>query len=381
MVPKKQKSGLYRAKVKIGVDTEGKDVYKYISAATKADLEHKRQEVKAYYIEGTGLEDDVLFGVYAQKWFKGKKEPNASASSIESYRTALNKDILPVFEWRNLRSIKPLDIQIFMDEYAGKSQTKLTVLMATFKGIFKAACGDRILAHNPMDYVNKPKASTRKERETLDTSKRTVIESICRTHPHGDYLAAMYYLGCRPGEARGLQWGDFNEDFTQVYIQRDIDYKARGAAGALKTSKSERWLPVPEPLKALLRPHRGPDAAFCFHGDRNLEGPIAKASGERLWVEFMLEAGLVEAVPEDEAKKYNENDIRRKWKPLITPYALRHNYITMCWENGFDPYTTMKLAGHTSIKTTMDIYTHLSDAKKAQVKLQVDSMFGKPKNT
>lgn len=375
-MPKKQSSGLYRAKVKIGVNAAGEDVYKYISAPTKGELEQRRQEAIDFYIEGTGFAQDVLFGPYAQKWYNIHKKPHVSVSSQESYRTALNKDILPVFEWRHLRSIPPSDLQDFLNRYKGMSQTKLTVLTSTLQGIFDTACGERILAQNPMAYVKKPKAAKSKEREILDPKMRPVIEEVCRTHPQGAYLAALYYLGGRPGEIRGLQWGDFNEDFTQVHIQRDIDYKAGGKAGDLKTEKSDRWVPVPEPLKALLEPHKGPVAGFCFHGERNLDGPIAKATGERLWVDFMLQAGLVEPVTEEEAKRYNKNDIRRKWKATITPYVLRHNYVTMCWENGIDPYTTMRLAGHTSIKTTMDIYTHLSEQRMAKVKQQVDTMFG-----
>ena len=47
----------------------------------------------------------------------------------------------------------------------------------------------------------------------------------------------------------------------------------------------------------------------------------------------------------------------------------------MCWETGIDVYTTMKLAGHKSIKTTMDIYTHLSKAQFDRVAVQVNAMF------
>ncbi|MBO7669752.1 MAG: hypothetical protein J6S60_04095, partial [Oscillospiraceae bacterium] len=50
---------------------------------------------------------------------------------------------------------------------------------------------------------------------------------------------------------------------------------------------------------------------------------------------------------------------------------------TMCWEAGLDPYTTMRLVGHSSIKTTMDIYTHLSDAQAAAAADRVQDMFTK----
>ena len=51
----------------------------------------------------------------------------------------------------------------------------------------------------------------------------------------------------------------------------------------------------------------------------------------------------------------------------ITPHCIRHNYATVCWERGIDPYTTMRLMGHSSIKTTMDIYTHLNERRMVRI--------------
>ena len=373
-MPKKQKSGLYRARIKLGTDPDGKDIRKYISARTKVELEEKRRQVIEYYITGTGFEEDVMFGPYAQEWYRVRKAPFVSPASQQSYKTALNKDILPVFELRHLRSIRPLDLQEFINKYRGLSLTKITILYATLNSIFENACADRILDKNPMDHIRKPKTATPTVRKTLRPEDRKRVEAVCTSHPRGAYLAAMYYLGCRPGEARGLQWGDFDWTTNQVHIQRDIDYKDGCKAGSLKTAKSDRWVPVPDKLRAILGPTVGPDSAFCFLGELG-HGPIAKASGERLWVEFMRDAGLVEPVGKEEARKYSHNDIRKTWRPLVTPYALRHNYITMCWENGIDAYITMKLVGHASIKTTMDIYTHLSDAQMHKAKHLVDDMF------
>ncbi|MEG2389252.1 MAG: hypothetical protein RSC90_11890, partial [Clostridia bacterium] len=53
--------------------------------------------------------------------------------------------------------------------------------------------------------------------------------------------------------------------------------------------------------------------------------------------------------------------------------------ITLCWENGIDVYTTMRLVGHANYKTTMDIYTHLSEAQMENAKRQVGDMFSKNK--
>ena len=71
----------------------------------------------------------------------------------------------------------------------------------------------------------------------------------------------------------------------------------------------------------------------------------------------------------------NARDLRRLYKPIITPHTLRHNYATMCWENDIDVYSAMRLLGHSSIKTTMDIYTHLTDSQLGKMTEMVDDMF------
>lgn len=375
---KKQASGLYRTKVKIGVDANGKDMVKWVSGKTKKELEDAKQIVINHFINGSAMEEDMPFGLYAKQWFD-TKTANLSASSIQSYRTALNVDILPEFGARNLRAIKPSELQSFINRYAGKSATKITMLKATLSGVFESACVDRILKENPMAHVKKPNAAEAKEKRALTEAERGRIQEVAATHPNGAYLAAMFYLGARPGEIRGLQWGDFDFSGGYVCIQRDIDYKDGGKVGALKTKQSRRMVPVPQVLADILLPLRAEADAFVFRGS-NSGTALSKTSAERLWVELMKACGMVRPVEAGE-NKFPAYDIRSQYAPIITPHILRHNYITMCWESGFDVYMTQKLVGHKSIKTTMDIYTHLSDKQFEKAKISVGEMFARKTKT
>lgn len=94
-MPKKQKSGLYRTKIKIGVDAQGKDINKWVSGRTMAELETAKQEARAYYIDGAP-QRDVLFGAYAVEWFKVKRLPRIKAGTAEVYRTLMNTHISPL---------------------------------------------------------------------------------------------------------------------------------------------------------------------------------------------------------------------------------------------------------------------------------------------
>lgn len=368
-MPTKQKSGLYRTKIKVGVDADGKSIFKYISGRTRRELEDARREVEKKYL-GLVPSSDPSFLDYAQKYMALKVASGASESTLQSYRTAFDRNILPTFAYRLLRTITPGELQNFVFSFRGQSATKITVIIASLRGVFSLAMRDQVIQHSPMDHIDRPPAARPKEKRVLAPEERPAVVSVCKSHPRGGYLAAMYYLGCRPGEARGLQWGDFNWTDMTVHIQRDIDNKNGGQAGSLKTVKSDRVIPVPRALAAILQPVAGAAGDYCFPGDRG--GPLSKTSSERVWTDLMLACGLVQPV---EHSNWRDCDIRSRYVPVITPHAIRHNFITMCWENGLDAYTTMQLVGHSSIKTTMDIYTHLSNRARTRVGAQLDAMF------
>ncbi|MEF9896385.1 MAG: site-specific integrase, partial [Clostridia bacterium] len=235
-MPSKQKSGLYRSKDKIGVDAQAKDVFKWISVKTKRELEDTRREVEARYIGGTGLLEDHLLGEYAAQWYRVRKEPFVAPSTRAGYRTMLNKHILPAFSGRNLRAIGSIDLQTFINQFSGKSKSQITCAMTTLKGIFSAALADRIIAINPALNLRRPEATQPEEKRALTDDERKRLKSVFVTHTHGSYLAVMYYTGMRPGEARGLKWGDFDWADDLIHVQRDIDYAAvSDMVGTLKS--------------------------------------------------------------------------------------------------------------------------------------------------
>ena len=119
---------------------------------------------------------------------------------------------------------------------------------------------------------------------------------------------------------------------------------------------------------------RGLPDTYIAHAPSGPDRPLSKSSADRLWLRLMDAAGLTVAPPEDD-DKYEQYDPRHNLRPLITPHALRHNYVTLCWEHGLDPYETMKLVGHASITTTMNIYTHLSEAQLTKTAAKLDQMF------
>ena len=90
-----------------------------------------------------------------------------------------------------------------------------------------------------------------------------------------------------------------------------------------------------------------------------------------MWLRCMVDIGL--AHRREQPRKCN--DIRADWQPDITPYYLRHNFITLCWETGLDPLVTMRIVGHKDYRTTANIYTHLNREHIENARVEIESIF------
>lgn len=371
----KQKSGLYRTKVKIGTNEHGKEIVKWVSGKTRKELEDAKREVVERYIGGHDTKNDRLFSDYASEWFHVRKEPFISASTRNCYSTILNRHLLPNFGDRNLRSFRTVELQTYLNGFAGQSKTQITMIRLALHAIFDAAVADGILDRNPAENLRMPEITPPAEKEALSDQQRARIEALFTTHRYGAYIATMYYTGMRPGEVRGLQWGDIDFKANVIHVQRDVDYAANGKAGALKTRAADRYIPISEALRSILYPRRMASGAFVFPGKDGK--PLSSSTAQRMWLELMRDCGMVEAVEDGQKAYYSKGDIRGQYRALITPHAMRHNFITMCWENGIDLFITMKLVGHADYQTTRNIYTHLSRVHLDSAAEELNAMFEK----
>lgn len=75
-------------------------------------------------------------------------------------------------------------------------------------------------------------------------------------------------------------------------------------------------------------------------------------------------------------------DLRTKFKvivnkaelPKISPHGLRHTYTALQIQAGIDPKSLQLLLGHADIKTTLNIYAHLTNDKKRETIVRFDEM-------
>ena len=384
----------FRGKVRIGTDENGKPIIKYVTANSQRELENAKAAIREHYVYGEPLPADKPFYEYAEEWYRLKKLPFISDSCRASYKSCFINHILPEFGLQNLKAIGAPQIQAFVNGFAGKSKSQITLVMGILKKIVASAYAEGFIERDPTVALIRPKAQKQNERRPLTADETKRILKTMRTHPEGLLLAVLYYLGVRRGEALGLKWSDFDCDSDQVHIQRDIDYNASTAReDTLKTSAADRYIPVPQELKQMLLrrrdmerqeaqtngsghlvPRRSGQNDYVFH-DQNGR-PLPQATFQRIWCRLMENAGCAEARP-FEPTGNNIWDIRKQVKPLLTPHFFRHNYVTLLYEAGVDPLIAMKIVGHTDYQTTANIYTHVRDEMLKKATVNLGEVFGK----
>ena len=74
----------------------------------------------------------------------------------------------------------------------------------------------------------------------------------------------------------------------------------------------------------------------------------------------------------------HRNDPRKKGFriPTFTPHQLRHTYATMLYRSGVDVMRAKYLLGHTDIKVTLGIYTHLENEDRLAGASELDTFLG-----
>lgn len=62
-------------------------------------------------------------------------------------------------------------------------------------------------------------------------------------------------------------------------------------------------------------------------------------------------------------------------QPPNPPHDLRHTYCTMLYEAGIDVLTAKEQMGHSDVKTTLGIYTHLDSTHKHRSMEKLDALY------
>ncbi|TFC07789.1 site-specific integrase [Cryobacterium sp. MDB2-A-2] len=276
------------------------------------------------------LERDLKIWVNP-KW-GGRAIGSITRHEIESWVNDLHTGTAPFEYTRGVVSLSP----------DGLSPSSIKSIVVLTGSIFKYAMRHNWTTANPVDGVDRPKATKKPmvilghaEVERLAASAKRLTED----QTDRALVLTLGYVGLRINEALALQVGKLDLDARRATIMQTWSQGATRYLGTPKSGKA-RTVSLPGFLVAELRPlvEGQPPDAFVFRAVRG--GDIHESNWRgRVWAKAIILAGL-------ESKK-------------PTPHDLRHAAASMMIASGADVKVVQLQLGHARATETLDVYAHL----------------------
>ncbi|MGE5607173.1 MAG: tyrosine-type recombinase/integrase [Bacteroidota bacterium] len=238
------------------------------------------------------------------------------------------------------------------------------------------AVAKRKIQFNPNDYTE-PIGKDNPEIEYLTPEEVTeFLDKVSNDYWYPAFVTALG-TGLRVGELAALQRNDFNLDEGFVKVQRTATRinthetagpKTRLIIQTPKTKKSVRKVPLPVDVVNVIKD--------LFKQQDELRGNVVELHKDY----------FVFCWPNNQM--VDPNYFTKHFKKLVSKifkskdvhfHSLRHSYASMLLANGEDIKVISENLGHTDIKITLDLYTHVMDELKKRSARKLDGFTTKKK--
>lgn len=343
----------------------------------KRKAEAKLEEIKSTLTESDVQPDNILFVNFIRQWLSEKK-PSIQLSTWEGYEIYAESHIIPYFEPLKLtvKDVKPKHIQdYYLYKYSsGRLDNKsggLSIASLKKHGIvLKEVLGYAVLCEiidkNPAVGVKLPgKNIISTNKRFLTAEEANNVLKAFENHPLQALVYVTLYYGLRRSEVLGLRWSaiDFEKN-TLTINHAVVKNKTIIEKDSLKTQGSFHTYELIEDVKnVLLKKYNEKN-----ENKRELGSHFNDNDYVFTWPDGTL-------YRPDYVTKTFQNVLRSKGIEPMRFHDLRHSTASILYDKGWGVKDIQMWLRHSSIDVTCDIYTHISEDRKAKLTADINSTF------
>jgi len=305
------------------------------------------------------------------EFMKQHAQENLAPKTVERYRE-MAAYIAPELLAMNMTEITPLHLSrewtrlLKCGGHARKSNTPRAMKPKTVRNIaglvssaFVRAIKWGLTTTNPVTHSDLPKVRKRIGMALLPSEQDRLTQ--CATGPWclPVFLDVAAATGARRGEVLALRWSDIRDG--TAFVDRSLCQTRDGLIFKSTKTEKPREVSLPPTTPAVLARHRERQDEF-----RRQFGP-----------DYRSDLDLIFANPDGSPLMPNSvsSTVSRLCRRLGLPkgaslHVLRHSHASLLLEKGVDIATVSERLGHSSVRTTADIYSHAirgKDRAAAQV--------------
>lgn len=374
-----RKDGLIQVSLQIGRKPDGKPDRRYFYGKTRAEAEQKRDAFKASLSRGISIEQSMT----VEEWlntFKATYREGVNKAYITNDNVPYNRLAAAIGKMR-IADVRETHLQSALNQTAGMSSSTVTKYLSVIKRVFRKAKNNRIIAENPAEDLERPPSV----KGTHRALERWEVDLVL-AHWNDDgvraglWILLMLLCGLRRGEVIALRWESIDLDAktlkvceTAVTVGNKTVIEQRA-----KTDAGLRTLPVCQTLYCALLtvPQKKRHGLVCLSVKGTLLTESAFLRGFESFMQAMERIANGEPPRQqgrrtDKEKQPSESESRIRIS--FRPHDLRHSFSTALYDAGVPVKAAQYFLGHSDVKITLDLYTHLSRERAAASNLQMVS--------
>lgn len=353
----KRPDGRWHGYVSMGSTGGGKRERRHMSSVSRSVVVAKVRELEKKRDAGLrhAAGESMRLEEWLDYWINSIAPARIRPRTLASYHNSVRRHIVPFLGKRRLDQLTPEDIEKWHSELLAKGWSPATVLRVhkILHRALRVAMQRERVSRNVVSLVDPPRQRPTETPLPFDVDEcRKVLAAAEGRRNEARWTVALA-LGLRQSEALGLQWRDVDLDAGRLTIQRSL-HRVDGGGVIFeepKTPRSRRTIALPQPLVAALRAHRE---------QQDLERHRAGSEWDEIGLIFTQPNGR----PIDKKSDWDA------WKQLLQDAGVRHIRLhdarhtaaTLLLSAGVHPRVVMDLLGHSQMRTTTDIYSHVMPA-------------------
>lgn len=345
----------------------GFDTYELAVKAYDAD-QARFDEIMTEIKIATGIR--FTFSSYLNYWYQEILKSYAYGSYQAGKAWVIYNLILPAVEQDLLLNmVTSTFINNILKKCADVSKTAAVEARKTISIAIKDAIEDGYIQNNPMDGVDWYSSEIPKVvYYTKDQLKKLLAGAYEYQSIYLEVLLGVF-CGLRPGEILGLKYSDFDFDEKTVDIKRQItrDYEVTIQNESTYKLSSKEKSPKPPKSVSSYRTLRVPDVILNEVTKRKEYNKAMLKSSRgfsRKWLDYLCLGNTGKIKSHSTELNALKTICRRYNIPDISSHGLRHIYASILIEQGVALEKISRLLGHKSVRTTLDVYCGIIQAKE-----------------